>query len=343
MHSRERDGTPLDGEPSGGEDATTRLVGWGVAAAAFGFAWLAYRVCSSGNPCTAADVVAGALSTVGLGLIVLAAVAADRERRVSAARGADLAATNRELHERRIGKYDLLASVSHELRTPLNVVLGYVDLLLDDSFGAMTPAQRDILQRITRNTSNLSSLINDLVDLSRIEANRLRLKMASVELEPLFADLRWVMNALFAGREVTFEASIAPGCERVHADPDRLKQIVSSLLVNAGKLMKRGVIQLAAAPDVQGRVAITVTDTERGMSPAQHQAIFETFHPVPTRARRTSGAGIGLSLASRSALLTNGALRTDGTAGRSSRVLLLLDPAPASRSQSGQIRDREAS
>ncbi len=81
------------------------------------------------------------------------------------------------MREAAIKKDEFLASVSHELRTPLNVVLGYIDLLLDHSFGPLEPAQRDILHRITKNASNLSHLINDLIDLSRIEAGRMRVEM----------------------------------------------------------------------------------------------------------------------------------------------------------------------
>src|SRR6185369_6166819 len=135
------------------------------------------------------------------------------------------------------------------------------DLLLDQSFGPLEPAQRDILHRITKNASNLSHLINDLVDLSRIEAGRMPVEMEVVELAPLFADLSAVMDVLLAGHDVTFEAVLAAESVSVHADPDRLKQIVSNLLVNAVKFTERGAIVLRADVVADDRMSISVADT----------------------------------------------------------------------------------
>jgi signal transduction histidine kinase len=264
----------------------------------------------------------------GVGTGVLLASFGERRRRGSSSELADLRASNQQLHERCVRKDEFLASVSHELRTPLNVVLGYIDLLLDHSFGSLEPAQRDILHRITKNASNLSHLINDLVDLSRIEAGRMRIEMEIVELAPLFADLAAVMEVLLAGREVTFRAEIASGCDRLHADPDRLKQIVSNLLVNAVKFTERGGIVLEAAPAKTGIVEISVTDTGIGIPVADQQAIFEPFRQAHDRERRAPGAGIGLSISSRLAVLMGGSLRVESAPGRGSCFTLALETSP---------------
>lgn len=246
------------------------------------------------------------------------------ERRIDVFRSA-----NGDLRDIAVRKDEFLASVSHELRTPLNVVLGYIDLLLDNSFGPLEPAQRDILHRITKNASNLSHLINDLVDLSRIEAGRMRIEMEVVDLEPLFADLTAVMQVLLAGHDVTFRAEIVPGCDTVHADPDRLKQIVSNLLVNAVKFTEHGSIALLATPGRGDRVVITVSDTGIGIPKEDHQAIFEPFRQVHERERRALGAGIGLSISSRLATLMGGSLGVESEPGRGSRFALELDGPPA--------------
>jgi signal transduction histidine kinase len=264
----------------------------------------------------------------GVGAGVLLASLCERRRRTSAKDVSDLRTDNLRLHERCVRKDEFLASVSHELRTPLNVVLGYIDLLLDHSFGSLEPAQRDILHRITKNASNLSHLINDLVDLSRIEAGRMRIDMEAVELDPLFADLAAVMDVLLAGRDVTFRADIASGCERLHADPDRLKQIVSNLLVNAVKFTERGGIVLEASPGPEGLVEISVTDTGIGIPVADHQAIFEPFRQAHDRERRAPGAGIGLSISSRLAVLMGGTLRVESAPGQGSRFTLALEASP---------------
>lgn len=268
---------------------------------------------------------------VGVGGVaagVFLAAYAERRRRMLAEQLSALRADNLGLNERCVRKDEFLASVSHELRTPLNVVLGYIDLLLDHSFGTLEPAQRDILHRITKNASNLSHLINDLVDLSRIEAGHMRIEMEIVELGPLFTDLTAVMDVLLAGRDVTFGAHMAPACERLHADPDRLKQIVSNLLVNAVKFTERGRITLSAAAGSDGLVEIAVTDTGIGIPVADQQAIFEPFRQVHDREHRAPGAGIGLSISSRLAVLMGGSLRVDSAPGRGSRFTLALEARP---------------
>jgi signal transduction histidine kinase len=237
---------------------------------------------------------------------------------------ADLRAENRGLRESAVRKDEFLASVSHELRTPLNVVMGYIDLLLDHSFGPLEPAQRDILHRITKNASNLSHLINDLLDLSRIEAGRMPVEMEVVELGPLFADLSAVMDVLLAGHDVTFDAVIATDCDRVRADPARLKQIVSNLLVNAIKFTERGAIALRAATAAAGAVAITVGDTGIGIPLADQRLIFEPFRQAHDRERRAPGAGIGLAISSRLAVLMGGTLGVESTPGRGSTFTLVL-------------------
>ena len=230
---------------------------------------------------------------------------------------------NRLMREAGVRKDEFLASVSHELRTPLNVVLGYVDLLLDHSFGPLEPSQRDILHRITKNASNLNHLINDLIDLSRIEAGRLKVEIASVELTPLFGDMRNVMDVLLAGHGVVFESYVDPACGRVLADPDRLKQIVSNLLVNAVKFTEQGTIALRAEPRGD-TIAISVTDTGIGIPTTAHRAIFEPFRQVHDRSRRVPGAGIGLSISSRLAELMGGTLTVASEPGLGSQFTLTI-------------------
>ncbi len=245
-----------------------------------------------------------------------------------------LVADNRALRAAAVTKDEFLAGVSHELRTPLNVVLGYIDLLLDHSFGPLEPAQRDILHRITKNASNLSHLINDLIDLSRIEAGRLKIETATVDLAPLFTDMRSLMDVLLAGHGVTFDAELDPACGRVCADPERLKQIVSNLLVNAVKFTEHGSITLRAAPAGLDVVSLSVSDTGIGIPASAHRAICEPFRQVHDRSRHVPGAGIGLSISSRLAHLMGGSLTVESEPEHGSCFTLTLpaiarDAAPA--------------
>jgi signal transduction histidine kinase len=235
---------------------------------------------------------------------------------------------NRLMREAGVKKDEFLAAVSHELRTPLNVVLGYIDLLLDHSFGPLEPAQRDVLHRITRNASNLSHLINDLIDLSRIEAGRLKVELETVDVAPLVADMSGVMDVLLAGHDVAFSADVDPACTQVVADPDRLKQIVSNLLVNAVKFTERGSITLRVEARPAETIAISVADTGIGIPEAAHRAIFEPFRQVHDRSRRIPGAGIGLSISARLAHLMSGNLTVESEPGRGSRFTLTVPAAP---------------
>ncbi|HEY2387241.1 MAG TPA: HAMP domain-containing sensor histidine kinase [Candidatus Binatia bacterium] len=269
------------------------------------------------------------MSLAGAAVISCAgAYVIDQHGRIIDEQTCRLTEQNRLMREAGVRKDEFLASVSHELRTPLNVVLGYVDLLLEHSFGPLEPSQRDILHRITKNASNLSHLINDLIDLSRIDAGRLKVEIASVELAPLFGDMRSVMEVLLGGHDVIFESHLAPACGRVLADPDRLKQIVSNLLVNAVKFTEQGSITLRAEPR-EGYVAVTVSDTGIGIPEAAHRAIFEPFRQVHDRSRRAPGAGIGLSISSRLAHLMGGTLVVASEPGRGSQFTLTVPRAPA--------------
>jgi len=267
-----------------------------------------------------------AMLSVGAAAVVscVGAYLVEQRGRLIDEQTASLREMNRVMREAGVKKDEFLASVSHELRTPLNVVLGYIDLLLDHSFGPLEPAQRDVLHRITKNASNLSHLINDLIDLSRIEAGRLKVEIGRVDLNTLFTDLRGVMEVLLNGHDVTFTATVAPGCAWVQADPDRLKQIVSNLLVNAVKFTEHGTITLHAAAAPNTMVAISVADTGIGIPPAAHRAIFEPFRQVHDRSRRVPGAGIGLSISSRLAHLMGGSLEVASEAGEGSRFTLTV-------------------
>lgn len=312
--------------PSADEPATARLRRQSLGlVCALGSLSLLGAIVTLTIPAWAAPI-ALASSVVGVAASLCVWLVACQQQKLDGS-VADVHALNSSLRDSAVRKDEFLASVSHELRTPLNVVLGYVDLLLDHSFGPLEPAQRDILHRITKNASNLSHLINDLVDLSRIDAGRMPVEMGVVELGPLFADLSAVMDVLLAGHDVAFEAAIAPECEYVHADPDRLKQIVSNLLVNAVKFTERGSIALRAVTDGRGPVSIVVTDTGIGIPSTDQRLIFEPFRQAHDRERRAPGAGLGLSISSRLATLMGGTLGVESTPGRGSSFTLVLEAA----------------
>lgn len=217
-----------------------------------------------------------------------------------------------------------LAGLSHELRTPLNVVVGYAGLLLDESIGTLVPTQQDIVTRITMNARNLSNMINDLVDVSRIEAGRVELEIAPVEIQPLFAELTHVAEIMKPESTVAFAWTIAPGCPRVLADATRLHQVLSNLVVNAVKFTEQGSIGLRAAPDGRGRVLISVADTGMGIPEDMQEALFDPARRAPDTRHSIPGSGIGLSIAAKLAGLMGAELSVTSDPGRGTCFTLAL-------------------
>lgn len=318
MHSRAVTETPARPTPSPRQSRVTPAAVTGVILAIGGLLALVHPTRS---------IVIVALAGVGATVACTAAYRGARQRRILALDAERLRDSNRTMREATIRKDEFLASVSHELRTPLNVVLGYVDLLLDDAFGPLDESQRDVLGRINQNAASLSRLINDLIDLSRIEAGRLTVEPETIALTPIVGELAARMEVLLAGSQVTFASTIDPACDQLRADRERLKQVLSNLLVNAAKFTERGTIRLEVAPASDGRVSIAVTDTGIGI-PAEKQAvIFEPFRQAHDHGRRYPGAGIGLAISARLAALMQGSLSVTSTPGEGARFTLHMPSA----------------
>jgi len=269
-----------------------------------------------------------ALNFLGIGAISALAVAGAafmaRQRLAFLRQAVELRAANTALAEANQSKNHFLAGVSHELRTPLNIVVGYTDLLIEGHFGTLPHEVSEVLERVARNTRSLVYLINDLLDLSRIEAGRLSVQLAPVKLAPLFAEMvRFVEPKLRAGA-VGFRVD-ASNPLAVIADRDRLEQILINLLSNAAKFTPHGEIELRARA-VDDRVAIEVTDTGVGIDPTELPKLFEPFSQGLV-GRQLGGVGIGLSLSWRLAQAMGGELSVTSQAGRGSTFTLRL-PAP---------------
>src|SRR5262249_39679862 len=171
-------------------------------------------------------------------------------------------------------KSEFLASVSHDLRTPLNVIMGYVQLLAEETFGPVTAEQADALARALRVAQGQLGLINDLLDLARIEQGKFECRPRPVALAEIVPSLREMMDALLMGRAVGFEVDVAPATV-AHTDPERLRQVLVNLLTNAAKFTQAGCIRLVGEMD--GDVGIAVQGTGCGMDPALLARAREPF------------------------------------------------------------------
>src|SRR5262249_9160579 len=177
-------------------------------------------------------------------------------------------------------KTELLGSVSHEFRTPLNVIMGYVDMLTDGIFGSCPPESHPVLDKLRANAAYLLELAEEFLDLSRLEASAAPPRRSTLNPIPLLREMTEWFTLLVRDKPVVFEADIPPVLPVLAADEARLRVVLQNLLSNAAKFTHEGHIRLGAAPLMDGRVAIRVSDTGPGISPEHHQAVFDMFRQV---------------------------------------------------------------
>ncbi len=218
-------------------------------------------------------------------------------------------------------KSEFLASVSHDLRTPLNVIIGYTQLHAEGAFGATTPDQDDALQRVLRAASDQLTLVQDLLDLARIEQGKLSCRLVAVPVGTLAQSMFDTMDTLLRDRPVTFTVDVDPDAVAL-ADPERLRQVLVNLLVNASKFTDSGTIHLTAVRE-DGSVRIVVCDTGRGMAPELRERALEPF----VCGDEGRGWGLGLAIVARLVELFDGSLAIDSAPGRGTTVAVCLPAA----------------
>jgi signal transduction histidine kinase len=187
--------------------------------------------------------------------------------------------------------------MSHELRTPLNNIIGFSRLLLKGIDGPLGEQQQNDLQIIYQDSQHLLGLINDLLDISQIEAGLMELEFQEVDLRDLIQSVMATASALVRDTEVELRQDIAPQIPTVQADTMRIRQVLLQLLANAAKFTTQGTITIRAQPS-DGQVLVSVSDTGAGISPQDQERIFRRFERgTLENGRRTDGPGLGLGLA----------------------------------------------
>lgn len=219
-------------------------------------------------------------------------------------------------------KRAFLASVSHDLRTPLSVIVGYTQLLAEETFGPVTVDQADTLSRILRAASSQLELVSDLLDLARIEQGKLICNLRTSRIADLVPTLRETMDALLRDRQVVFEVEVAPDAVAM-TDPERLRQVLTNLLTNAAKFTDRGHIRLVAA--LEGDVVrVSVSDTGAGMNEGLRTCIFE---PFVSGEGQGAGWGLGLAIVAQLVQLLSGTVEVESTPGAGTSVHVRLPAA----------------
>jgi signal transduction histidine kinase/DNA-binding response OmpR family regulator len=226
-------------------------------------------------------------------------------------------------------KSRFLSNMSHEFRTPLNSMLALSRLLLEDAERPLTAEQTRQVGYIRQAAEDLTELVNDLLDLAKVEAGKIVIRPAEFDVRDLFAALRGMLRPLLLNDQVNLVFEEPEGVPPMHTDEGKVSQILRNLLSNALKFTERGEIRVSARPvgeDPGGPlIAFSVADTGIGIAPADQQRIFEEFgqleNPVQ---RRVRGTGLGLPLVRRLAALLGGSVSLDSTPGEGSTFTTVL-------------------
>jgi len=226
-------------------------------------------------------------------------------------------------------KSDFLANMSHELRTPLNSSLILAKLLADNSHGNLTDEQIKYAKTIQSSGNDLLTLINDILDLSKIEAGHVEIRPQPLSLALLAKAMRQMFQPLAAQKGLIFDVDIAPDCpDTIESDLQRLEQILKNLLSNAFKFTETGTVRLDVARGGEKSIALSVVDTGIGISEEHQRAVFESFRQADgTISRKYGGTGLGLSISRELARLLGGAIRLKSREGEGSTFTLVIPQA----------------
>ncbi len=235
-----------------------------------------------------------------------------------------------ELEQASAMKSQFLANVSHELRTPLNAVMGYTTLLLEGVFGELDEAQAQKLERIDANARHLLSLINELLDLTRIEAGKMEIEVDRFRFADLLQEVVQECEPLIQGSDLEVRRQVEKRIPALVSDRKKVKQILLNLLSNALKFTPDGSVEIRAHYDKEGeRVVVEVEDTGIGIPPDKQEVIFEAFGQTQSSyARQQGGTGLGLSICRRLAGLLGGSISLASEEGAGSTFTLVLPRSP---------------
>ena len=243
----------------------------------------------------------------------------------------ELEARNRELEWQRHElerayrlKSEFLASMSHELRTPINALLGYTALMRDRIYGQLTHRQEEALERMRSASEHLLELVNDVLDLAKIEAGRMPIHPEPVHLPALLEDVAAAVEPLVRKKGLGFALEVEPDLPTLETDRMRVKQVVLNLLSNAVKFTPAGEVRVTARA-ASGGVEVAVADTGIGIAPHDLDAIWDDFRQVDqSSTREYGGTGLGLSIVRKLLALLGGSVRVESEVGRGSVFTVTL-------------------
>jgi PAS domain S-box-containing protein len=248
----------------------------------------------------------------------------ERLRAIQEQYTSELELRNRQIEAANRHKSEFLASMSHELRTPLHTVIGFSELLAEESKGPLNEDQKRFVGHIHRDAQHLLSLINEVLDLSKVEAGKAQLRREDIDIAEVAEDALSSIRPRGYERLITFRTNIA-GPVIVEGDRLRLKQILYNLLSNAVKFTPDGGHVEIDVESTNGFARISVQDTGVGIAPAEQESVFEKFHQVAVAAGGIrEGTGLGLAITRRLVEQHGGSIWLDSEPGRGSRFTFTI-------------------
>jgi signal transduction histidine kinase len=221
-------------------------------------------------------------------------------------------------------KSQFLANMSHELRTPMNAILGYTELIADEIYGPVPEKIRDVLERVQQSGKHLLSLINAVLDLSKIEAGRLMLSLADYSMQEVVHTVFTAVESLAAEKRLGLQVSLPPDLPSGRGDAQRLSQVLLNLVGNAIKFTEVGEVSVRVTA-ADGVFAVAVADTGPGIAEVDQQKIFEEFQQADsTSTRKPGGTGLGLSIAKKIIELHGGRIGVESSLGKGSTFWFTL-------------------
>jgi signal transduction histidine kinase len=231
---------------------------------------------------------------------------------------------SRQLAEASQHKSQFLANMSHELRTPLNAILGYAELILDNVYGDTPDKMREVLDRIQRNGKHLLGLINDVLDLSKIEAGQLNLSLADYSLKDVVQSVYSAVEALAKEKHIALKVEVPSQLPAARGDERKLTQVLLNLVGNAIKFTDTGEVAIKASA-ANGSFTVAVRDTGPGIAEAEQAKIFEEFQQADSSiTKKKGGTGLGLAIAKRIVELHGGRIWVESSPGHGSTFSFTL-------------------
>ncbi len=264
-----------------------------------------------------------------IGVAIANAMNHEQTRKLSleiAKRNEELNSKNAELEKAYRVKSDFLSSMSHELRTPLNSIIGFSSVLLGQTGDPLTPDQRMAIEKVLKNGKHLLELINDILDLSKLESGRMTVSVETEEVASVVSNCLMLTESLFRQKKLTVKEYVEPNLPKLSTDIVKVRQILMNLLSNAAKFTDQGEVTINVTKK-DGMIAFAVKDSGIGIKKEHYELVFEEFRQVDgSNTRKYKGTGLGLPISRKLARMLGGDLVVESEYGKGSTFTLTIPP-----------------